>query len=205
MTHLRDMLRGADPLRHEPDRLAERLAAIRRDVVEAGHGAGRSDTTGPRGRMWAAFAAVVLIVSVLSGGAQLWIRGGATLHAAMRFEVRLAEVSAAPGLQAVTVEQTGRVVHLHPDVIVTNADIADTRIQEDAASRFGVVVEFTAPAARRLRAVTTAHVGRPMAILIDGAVVAAPVVRSAWAETATLSGDFTRAEAERIAEGIRLR
>jgi preprotein translocase subunit SecD len=42
-------------------------------------------------------------------------------------------------------------------------------------------------------------------ILIDGEVVAAPVVRSAVGDSAVISGDFSRSEAERIAEGIGIR
>jgi SecD/SecF fusion protein len=46
------------------------------------------------------------------------------------------------------------------------------------------------------------HVGRPLAILIDGEVVMAPVIRSAIGASALISGRFTRAEAERIVAGV---
>jgi preprotein translocase subunit SecD len=53
-----------------------------------------------------------------------------------------------------------------------------------------------------MRQATATHVGRPVALLIDGDVVSAPVVRSPMSDSAVISGNFTRAEAERIAEGI---
>jgi preprotein translocase subunit SecD len=53
-----------------------------------------------------------------------------------------------------------------------------------------------------MRQATATHVGRPVAILIDGAVVMAPVVRSPINDTAVITGHFTQAEAERMAKGI---
>jgi preprotein translocase subunit SecD len=41
-----------------------------------------------------------------------------------------------------------------------------------------------------------------MAVLVDGRVVMAPVVRSPISGSAVITGNFTRADAERIAEGI---
>jgi preprotein translocase subunit SecD len=56
-----------------------------------------------------------------------------------------------------------------------------------------------------MRRATAMHLGRPVAILIDGRVVMAPLVRSPVSESAVITGDFTRAEAERIADGMKLR
>jgi preprotein translocase subunit SecD len=53
-----------------------------------------------------------------------------------------------------------------------------------------------------MRQATEAHVGRPVAVLIDGRVVIAPVVRAPIKESATITGSFTRAEAQSIADGI---
>jgi preprotein translocase subunit SecD len=47
------------------------------------------------------------------------------------------------------------------------------------------------------------HLGRPMAILIDGTVVMAPVIKAPMSTSATITGQFTREEAERIVSGIR--
>ena len=49
---------------------------------------------------------------------------------------------------------------------------------------------------------TGGHVGRPLAVLIDGEVVMAPVLRSPITTSAVTSGDFTQPEAERIVAGI---
>jgi SecD/SecF fusion protein len=48
------------------------------------------------------------------------------------------------------------------------------------------------------------HIGKPVAIIIDGRVVMAPVVRSPIGDSALVTGHFTKAEAERIVHGIGL-
>ena len=85
---------------------------------------------------------------------------------------------------------------------MTNEDVADTWVTEDGQDRFGVTVrllETGASASNRRRA---AHIGRPVAILIDGEVVTAPTVRSSISTMAVIDGSYTRAEAERIDAGI---
>jgi len=66
-------------------------------------------------------------------------------------------------------------------------------------------VELLEAGAQRMRQATAAHIGRPVAILIDGQVVMAPVVRSAMGNSAMITGNFTRAEAARLADGIGMR
>jgi preprotein translocase subunit SecD len=56
---------------------------------------------------------------------------------------------------------------------VSNEDIA--RVVDDG-SGYGVAVELLPSGAERMRQATEAHVGRPMAVLVDGRVVMAPVV-----------------------------
>jgi preprotein translocase subunit SecD len=47
------------------------------------------------------------------------------------------------------------------------------------------------------------HIGKPMAILIDGEVVAAPIVMEPIAAEASINGHFTREEAEKIVAGMK--
>jgi preprotein translocase subunit SecD len=75
----------------------------------------------------------------------------------------------------------------------------------EGPSHYGVGVEFNAAGAQKMRQATASHVGRPVAILIDGDVVTAPVLRSPISTSAVISGDYTQAEAERIVNGIGIR
>ena len=206
MKTVSDLLRDADPLAHEPDRLAEERNRLRQAVVVAA-----SDATAPLSRWFRArialFAAVaVSVIAMVAVGSQLWSPAGATLQAAVRFEVRLAEDGPAAGLREARVSGSDRVIYLHQEVIVSNSDVAQSRVvQGDNASRFGVAVEFTAAGAERMRQATASHIGKPAAVLIDGEVVAAPVIRGPITTVGLISGDYTRAEAERIVSGIGVR
>jgi preprotein translocase subunit SecD len=66
-----------------------------------------------------------------------------------------------------------------------------------------VEVELTKEGRQKLARVTKAHQGKPLAILVDGKVVAAPIVRDEITGDARISGSFSKEEAERIAKGIK--
>jgi hypothetical protein len=202
MTRLRHLLQAADPIGHEPQGEAER-DRIRRTVIAAA----RDSSATPRGvsRRSAAVmaAAALMIVAGVVIGPHLWSPGGTTLQAAVRFEVRLAEDQPAAGLQTVQIARSTRVVYLHPEVIVTNADVARSRVVAGSTpSQFWIDVQFNATGAEKMRRATTNHIGKPVALLIDGDVVMAPTVKSAIGAAAMITGDYTRADAERIADGI---
>jgi preprotein translocase subunit SecD len=207
MKTISDLLRDADPLRHEPRRLEGERDRLLQAVVSA-----TSDVAAPS-RAWFRTPAVLLaiatlaILAIVAVGSQIWPQGGAALQAAaVRFEVRLAEDHQAADLQEARVSGSDRVVYLHQEVIVTNGDIAQSRVVNgNDSSHFGVGVEFNEAGAQKMRQATANHVGRPMAILIDGAVVMAPVLRARISTSAVISGDLTQAEAERIVNGISIR
>ena len=128
------------------------------------------------------------------------------VQAQMRFEVRLAEDGPGDGLAEARIDGSDQVVYLHPEVVVANGDIAQSSVVPGGGpAEFWVSVEFTAPGARKMRQATAEHVGRPIAILVDGEVVAVPRLRSAISTSAVVSGAFRRAEAEAIVDGIRVR
>jgi hypothetical protein len=201
MTLLRDTLRNADPLLTDMPAWDLARARVRRVAVEAATG-----VPGPAvvDRRSAALALATVLAVVAGAGVYVW-SGAARVEAAVRFEVRLAEERPAAGLTPIAVADSSRVIYLHDPVVLANGDIVRTRVVETGADRFGVEVELAPDASDRLRAATAGHIGRPLAILIDGRVVVAPVVRSAIERAAVISGDFTRADASRIAEGLLVR
>ena len=204
MTSVRDLLRDADPLRHESSRLDVARERLRQAVA-----ARALDDAPPRhdrlrSPVALLIAAAVIAAAIVTVSSPIWSRGDVAVHAAVRFEVRLAEDHPAPGLRETPIAGSDRVVYLHQEPIVTNADIARGRVvQGDSASRFGVAVELTEAGGQKMRQATADHVGRPIAILIDGQVVAVPVLRSPVGASALLSGDYSKAEAERIVHGIK--
>ncbi len=65
------------------------------------------------------------------------------------------------------------------DVLLTNNDLKGASFGYDEFSRPIVDMEITTEAAERLEEVTGHHIGNPMAFLVDGKVVSAPIVRGA--------------------------
>jgi hypothetical protein len=197
MTRLRELLADADPVTHEAGWAADDRLRVRQAVID-----GSRQTRRAVSRRSAAVALAAALV-VAAGGVLVWPGATPTLTAAIRFEIHLADEGPAPGLREVVVSGSNRRIYLHPDPIVVNGDIAETRVVPGNGGAFGVAVTFTREGAAKMRRATEAHIGRPLAILLDGQVVAAPVVRSAISDSAVLSGDFTREAAERIAAGVK--
>ncbi|HEY2907262.1 MAG TPA: hypothetical protein VGJ29_15275 [Vicinamibacterales bacterium] len=196
MRTLAEVLRAADPLGDEPPRTnsdrTTRQAAL--DAPPAADGWSR--------RSIVRVAVVAVAVATIAVGMRSWPRGVADLVAAVRFEVRLAEERPAAGLTEVTAGD--RTIYLHQESIVTNTDIADAQVVKgEGSDTFSVHLVFTADGAAKMKRASQDHIGRPVAILIDGAVVMAPVVRSPMSTSAVITGQFTQAEAQRIVGGIR--
>jgi hypothetical protein len=204
MKKISDLLRDADPLRYEatpPDQQNLHRAA----VLAATSGARAPSGMGSRLRT-AVFATVALAVIVTAFlDSRVWSVFVSDLQAAIRFEVRLAEDKPATGLREVRVSDSGRSIYLHDEVIVTNSDIAVARVAPGVRpSEYNVTIEFNSSGIEKMRSATANHIGKPIAILLDGQVVMAPVLRTLISASARITGNFTRTQAERIAKGIEI-
>jgi preprotein translocase subunit SecD len=201
MSSLRSLLQDADPLRHEAPHLDGARERIRLAIHRA-RAAGTVAAPSLRARRAFVMSAPIAALGAMALAYQLWTHGSVPVLAAVRFEVRLAEEQAVPGLVVARAGDSGRLIYLHPEVVVSNDDVAQSWVSEEGADRFGVALQLLPSAAERMRQATSAHIGRPVAILIDGTVVMAPVVRSPIGDMAVISGHYTRAQAEQIAGGI---
>lgn len=203
MKDIREFLRDADPLRQEPLPWSERRDSQRKAVLATA--LAQRDRPGrerrARMRLFVALGFVTIIALLFAEHLSSPLISN--VHAAVRFEVRRAEENPAAGLHTAKVSGTDRSVYLHEEAIVTNSDIAGARIvQVDSSSQYNVAVEFTASGADKMRAATARHIGKPMAVLLDGQVIMTPIVREPIAESAVITGHLSKNEAERIAGGI---
>jgi hypothetical protein len=192
------ILRDADPLVDEPPRSVQERRIRRQAVLDAalvGNG---------RPRRPLAFAALVaLAIAGIALTSLYWSRAVVDAVAAVRFEVHLAEENPAVGLREAAIPGTGRTIYLYPEPVVANRDIVEAHVvQGNTPSMFGVSLTFTPEGAARMLRATRSHIGRPLAILIDGEVQTAPAVRSPITTAAVISGNFERNEADRIVGGI---
>ena len=203
MTTLQSLLVAADPVRHEDGPSGDRRARLRHAIITA---AARVEAPPGVALHSAPAAILVSLIVIIFIGAMVgffWSGDGGVAQAAVRFEVHLAEDHAASGLRSARVGGSDRIIYLHPEIVVANGDIArSTVIQGSTPSQFWIDVRLNAAGAEKMRQATMNHLGRPIAILIDGEVVMVPTVKSPIGAAATISGDFSRADAQRIADGM---
>src|SRR5262245_54258043 len=213
MTKLRNVLDEADPLRHERQPAQVRRDHVRNAVVAAvSHGRPPAIVTAPayafvpprqaRYPMVVPVLAVAIVIAMVIM-ASMWSHGDSLAQAAVRFEVRLAEDQPAPGLRAAGVANSNRTIYLHPGIVATNNDIErSSAVAGDTPARFSIDVRLNAAGAAKMREATATHLGKPIAILINGDVVTAPTLKSPIGAAAVISGDYSQADAQRIAAGM---
>jgi preprotein translocase subunit SecD len=118
-------------------------------------------------------------------------------------EMRLAEGEPVRGLTfEATVKGSGKKVHLHYATLIANGDVADARVVE-SSGRYDVAVTLSPDGAEKIADATSRHVGRPLAIILDGEVVAVLTVRKALGREVGISAGFTQVEATRIVAGLK--
>ncbi len=202
MSSLKTLLQQADPLRHEALPLDAARERIRLTTLRA-HGRPEAERKirPIRRTRFPLLAGTLAAVIVATFGYTLWQPVATPVFAAVRFEIRLAEDQPAPGLIVSQVPGADRFIYLHPEIVVNNDDIAEAVVAQDGA-RVSINVRFLPPGTQRLEQATKAHVGKQVAILIDGRVAMALVVRAPLGEWAMITGPFSRADADRIADGI---
>ncbi len=204
MKSIAELLREADPLLHETVTSSEQRDYRRKAVLAAASRVCDRAGAEPRSRVTLLVALGFVMIVALVLTERMWSPLVTSVYAApVRFEVKLAEDEPAAGLSEAKVSGTDRSVYLYPGSIVTNSDIARAYIiQIDHSSQYNVGVEFTPSGAEKVRAATAKHLGKSVAILLDGQVVMSAIIREPIAGAAVISGNLSRAKAERIVKGI---
>ena len=112
---------------------------------------------------------------------------GVFLQAQAAVEIRAASSTAVAGWQRVTAAD-GEAVWVAPTTSLTSADFAPSVSHTMRDGRDAVGVAFTAEGARKMRALSAAQTNRRIALLLDGKVIWAPVVRGTIDREAQLTG-----------------
>lgn len=95
-------------------------------------------------------------------------------------------------------------IAVEKDAMLTGEDVADARPAFDQMNQAYVTLNFNSRGGRIFERVTGENVGRRMAIVLDGKVYSAPVIRERiGGGRASISGNFTTAEAQDLAIVLR--
>ena len=126
-----------------------------------------------------------------------------TKKPAATFEIRLAESEPAEGLKPATVEGSKTKIYLHKEASLTAKDVSGAKSIKDDAGKPAVEIVLTDKGGEKLAKATAGHVGKPLAMIVDGKVIFAPVVRSKIEGPKVLvTGHFSDEEAARIVKVV---
>ncbi len=154
---------------------------------------------------WTMAALVVVMGTTAAGAARALPLDVPSLRAqagpATVLEVRLAENDPASGLIETPVPGSDRRIYLHPASLATTADVTSASVIDAGNSQFSVAVAFGEAAAARMVSATQAHLGRPVAIVLDGQVLAVMTLRAPVSDSAMITG-VTEEQARRLAAGL---
>jgi len=115
-------------------------------------------------------------------------------------EVACAESSGVPGPSSAS---AGLCYLLERTPALTGGDLRTAQVSVGSFGDPVVAVTLTEPAGERFRHATAANVGRQLAIVLDGRVLTAPVVRGEIGAEAVIEGGFSQQEAQDLAVLLR--
>jgi len=96
-------------------------------------------------------------------------------------------------------EEGRRVAYLlEKEAKVTGADLKDARIGYDEYGQIAVNFELNAKGAKRFGVLTGQNIGKRLAIVLEGEVQSAPVIRSKITDRGQITGRFTAEEATEL-------
>ena len=141
---------------------------------------------------------VTMVFAVFAGCAAVQVADKPSVE----MEIRPGSLCSAEGLTEMTVAGSDQAVYVSSEVVLTNEDIASSRV---LAGPMGPQIEIvlTDSGTERLALATGGSVGEHLCIFVDGKLISAPkVLVPITGGMAVISGLFSDEEAKRIADGI---
>ncbi len=98
---------------------------------------------------------------------------------------------------------TAEKILLDSAILLDATAVRSAAVESEPGGAAGVSITLTDTGAKRFAEITTEHVGQRLAIILDGQVRSAPVVRQAiLGGSLTISGNFTPEEALDLAQKV---
>jgi hypothetical protein len=97
-----------------------------------------------------------------------------------------------------------QVLHLQNETLLEESDIQTARVKNDPVTGSPhIELIFTYEGSTKFARITGENIGQKLAIIVDGEIISAPVIRAAISGgSAIISGDFTESEAGELARKI---
>ena len=116
------------------------------------------------------------------------------------FEVRAAASAGVPGWQRM-VSPSGDAIWVSPTTTLTAADVERAETRQSPETGPAVAVVLTDAGAKKMEALSSGQINKPIALMLDGKVIWAPIVRGPMGKEALLTGGInglSPAELERL-------
>ncbi len=121
----------------------------------------------------------------------------------IKFEFHRAETKPAEGLTESTVAGTNEKVYVYKFADITNQDIAEARIvKDDGPVSPAIKIIFTKEGAKKMAKLSEQHINKPLAIVVDGKVISAPIVKVRFSDQVLITGNFTKEQVDELVNGI---
>jgi preprotein translocase subunit SecD len=141
-------------------------------------------------RKSSSFVIVGVIVTLLAG----------ILNGQTPVEIRAAATSAVAGWQQMSAPR-GQAIWVAPDVQLTSRDIARAEARTDPAAGPSIFLLLTDEGARKMAALSPTQDNKPIALLLDGQVIWAPIVHGSIGKEVRLTGGdggLTKTQIDRL-------
>ena len=103
------------------------------------------------------------------------------------FEIRAAASAGVQGWQRLA-SPNGDPIWVSPTITLTAADVERAETRQSPETGPAVAVLFTDAGAKKMEALSSGQVNKPIALMLDGKVIWAPIVRGAMGKEALLTG-----------------
>jgi len=120
----------------------------------------------------------------------------------VKIEIRLAQNEPAEGFEEFVDPGTKKIIYVHKEAVVTNADVAKSLIAVDQKGRPANQFVFANASRKKIAEFSSRNIGKAAAVFLDGKLRFAPIMRATISDTAEVSGNLTVEEAELIVKGI---
>jgi len=119
-------------------------------------------------------------------------------------QFRLVEDKEGPDTVAMKLKGKDETLHVNKQVLLNALDVESARATHDAVRGTpNISLNFTRDGAKKFAEVTAKNVNRKLAIIVDGQLLSAPIIRTAIeGGKAIIEGDFKLKEAQELVHAI---